>query len=266
MAVSMTPGHSVHAHALAGDLPVERLAQAHDRGLGRGVRHHPGARHEPRHGRRVHHVRRPALREQPRQEGVQPVHDAHEVDVDERPPVLEGGVGDRTGVADAGVVEQQVERAAGEDLLGQRLHRRRVGHVDGVRDGGAAGGPDLVDDGLRAGQVPVHDVDVRAAGGAQPGEGAADAGRAAGDDGRTTGEVRRAQTCGGPPAGGGRRGTCGGEGEQAAGGGHAGMRTSPRPGLSPEAGRPAPARPRRRPSPGTPTGRSARRARPRGSR
>ena len=54
------------------------------------------------------------------------MHDAEQVDVDDPPPVLERGVDDGPGVADPGVVEQQVDRAVGVvDLGGEPLDGRR---------------------------------------------------------------------------------------------------------------------------------------------
>ena len=175
------------------------------------------------------------LLEQPRQEGVQAVDDAHEVDVDQAPPVLERRVRDRPGDGDAGVEEQQVERAGGQHPVGQRLHGVGVGDVDLVRRAGAAGRVDLGGHARRAVGVAVDDVHRRAAAGALERERAADArGRAGDDDGAALQVVdarvgAALQTVGGD----GREADRGGGGEQAREG-HGVSLAGPRPPRTPD--------------------------------
>jgi hypothetical protein len=55
-------------------------------------------------------IRAAALRDQTRGEEVAAVDDAHEVDADDPPPVVERRLPDRAGGGDAGVVHDQIDR------------------------------------------------------------------------------------------------------------------------------------------------------------
>ena len=101
----------VHPDAGAGATAlVERLATARRRRpWSSSTAPSPALGTQPRHRRGVDDGGLARLREHARQEGVHAVDDAHEVDLDQPAPVLQRRVDDRPGVADAGVVEQQVD-------------------------------------------------------------------------------------------------------------------------------------------------------------
>ena len=88
------------------------------------------------------------LRQQQRDEGLDPMNDADHVDVDPPPPVGQVvlphvALGDG---ARAGVVADHVDRAvARQRVAGQVLHRRVVGHVGDDPRGVEAVGPQLGD-------------------------------------------------------------------------------------------------------------------------
>jgi len=134
-------------------------------------------------------VHGPLLREQPREERVQPVHDAHEVDIDEPVPVRKCRIDHGTGVTDTRVVEQQVDRAALEDAVGEAGHGLGIGHVDRVGHGVTAGRTHLPGDGLGARTVQIGDVHHSAALTEQLRYRPADARARAGHDGGLAGEV-----------------------------------------------------------------------------
>lgn len=110
------------------------------------------------------------------------VEDAVEVDVDDPPPAVERIGADRLQrPADAGVVDEKVER--GGPLLGggdHPLHRRRVGHVAGMGEGGAA---DLLRNRLGMARIEVVHHDGGARSRQFAGDGGADPRSGAGDDG-----------------------------------------------------------------------------------
>ncbi len=81
------------------------------------------------------------------------VHGAHEVDVDDETEVGEVHLGEAPVAQDAGVVDEDVDPAP---FLERRpdhlLHRVRVGHRRAAGDRLAAGGADLLGDGVRRGR------------------------------------------------------------------------------------------------------------------
>ena len=105
-----------HAHPdrqlVDGQLLGQRLGDRHDRRLGRRVgpdEGHPAE--QPGDGRGVHDVGRRALLAEDRQEAVDAVDHAPEVDVDHPVPVVERLVGDQVEGGHPGVVAQHVHPA-----------------------------------------------------------------------------------------------------------------------------------------------------------
>src|SRR5262245_29751307 len=97
--------------ALGGELEAQRLAQRHDRGLGRVVGAHAGQVIEAGRRRRVDDVA-DVVGAQVRQEGPEAVDHAEEVDGEDPFEVLQRQLGDgQAAAADAGVVADQVDVA-----------------------------------------------------------------------------------------------------------------------------------------------------------
>ena len=109
----------------------QALGDADHRVLGREVR--ARAADQPGHGRAVDDVAFVAAGQHARHEGAQPVHHAHQVDLQCPPPVVEAAFPYRLQQRrrrDAGVVAQQVHRAVlGISRVGQRLDAGGAGHV-----------------------------------------------------------------------------------------------------------------------------------------
>ena len=97
------------ADAVRGRLGAQRQRQPDHRVLGHDVRRQQPGRHQPAHRGGVDDVAA-ALADHQRVRRVHAVHDAADVDVDDRVPVVEGELLGLAADADAGVVEQQVER------------------------------------------------------------------------------------------------------------------------------------------------------------
>ncbi len=117
-------------------------------------------------------------------EGLEAVEDAGEVDVHDAPPLFDGGVGDARAQADAGVVDQAVQRPGRLDLGGQRTPGVAVGdvQVDGLPR--SAGFRECGDEALGRGHVDVGGPDVRPLRGQRQAVGPAEApGRAGDQDG-----------------------------------------------------------------------------------
>ena len=84
--------------------------------------------------------------------------------------------------ADAGVVDQQVHRVEpGVHRVGELIHRRGVGDVDGLREHLGSQSPGGFGGLLQPGFVQIADRQARAAARAQQGGGAADAAAGTGD-------------------------------------------------------------------------------------
>ena len=115
------------ADALGLQLAGQALGERDDTEFGDGVRAESGIAHHARERRGEHDVAVPALLDQARQERLDAVDRAPQVDVDHPAPVAVGDVGDRAGVGDARIVEdqvhlaQQAERFVGEVLDGVQL-------------------------------------------------------------------------------------------------------------------------------------------------
>ena len=129
----------------------------------------------------------------PRDEGLDAVRDAEDVDVVYPAPIVWGGVPDvRRGGTDAGIVDQDVARAVlGEDRLRQCVDGGWIGNVGDDPDDRRGLGADqafrcLVEQRL----FDIGEDQVGTLGGERLGQRAADAVRTAGDDDDPAGEVR----------------------------------------------------------------------------
>ena len=124
-----------HADAPFGQIVGQRLGQADDAEFRRGVDAVSPARHDlmPADGGGIDDVAPIAMGQDQGQEGLEPVDDPHQVDAEHPVPVaVRHPVERHTGVADAGVVAEDVNGRKGRrDLLRRSLHRRPVGDVDG---------------------------------------------------------------------------------------------------------------------------------------
>ncbi len=125
-----------------------------------------------------------------RQERLGAVDDAPEVDVHDPVEVLERHLLDGAGEGDAGVVEDEIDRAeVGDDLIGVRQDQLALRDIEVI---GLDLGTGLLDQRLRLGEtVRVHITDREpcSAAGELDGQRAADAGSGAGHDGDLVGEV-----------------------------------------------------------------------------
>ena len=172
-----------------GQLTLECFAECDDGRLGCGVRCHSGVGYQPGHRGGVDDVRGPFLLEQTWEKRVQPVHHAHQVDVDKPSPVLERCVGHDASVADAGVVEQQVDRAVLENAVGELVDCGGVGDVQGMGRGVSTRGTHLLGDGLGARDVEIGDVNEGASLAQQPRDRPADTRACAGHHGRLARQI-----------------------------------------------------------------------------
>ena len=122
-----------HADAVRRGLRAQRQRQPDDGVFGRHVAGDLSGRGQPGHRCGVDDVA-VALLDHLRVGGGDAVHDAADIHVDDRVPLVEG---QQFGVAaphDARVVEHQVESAgAGDDIVDHRLHRCGVGDVEAGR-------------------------------------------------------------------------------------------------------------------------------------
>src|SRR6266581_1698659 len=128
-----------------------------------------------------------ALGDHPRQEGLEPVNHAPEVDAERPLPVPVGGRLEPTPDRHAGVVAEDVDTAERrEGAVGERLHLGPVAHVG--TDGERASAPRLDSlNGLgEAGLVDVGHDDGRAFRSEALGQSTTDAAGAAGDDAHTS--------------------------------------------------------------------------------
>ena len=147
------------ADAVAGQFVVQGFGEADDAELGGGVEEPGGGVDEPGPGRGVDDVAAVAAFDHPRDERLDAVVDAVQVDPDHPVPRLVAHVPRRRGTGDAGVVEQQADRAElGFDLVGNAGVGVAVAHVqrDGHRRGG---GGQLASSGVEGIDVDVGDGD-----------------------------------------------------------------------------------------------------------
>jgi len=145
---------------------------------------------------------------------VESVDDTHQIDIDDASPVFQGGIDQVSTVPDSRIVEQQIDRAGGEDDVGESFHCGSVRDIDGVRHRIAAGLADSRDDGRDALGIPVGKMHGRATLGEQGGDRAADARAGAGDDCGSTGQIIGFDAVSGAaaPDDGRRPGGCDGDG------------------------------------------------------
>ena len=122
--------HDEHPDAAGDGLRPQRQRHADDRMLGRHIAGDLPGCGEPRHRGGVDDVA-VALPQHQRIGGRDAVHDAADVDVDDRVPLVQRQQFGVTAPTDARVVEHQVEPAGTADhLVDHRLHGRRIGDIE----------------------------------------------------------------------------------------------------------------------------------------
>ena len=115
--------------------------------------------------------------------GVRDVDDAEQVDAHHAPPLIDGGVAELTGEADAGVVEADIQPRFGGDHLGDgALDVGGIGDIEPALAGAAAGGTALAGHGVCGGGIDVGDADDGAAARRLEGELATNAGTGTGNE------------------------------------------------------------------------------------
>ena len=152
----------------------QRLGERNERALGGGVRRLARRTDLTPHGRYIHDRTRLALQHR-RQRCADAVKRAVDVYGEDAPPFIRRDLRNEAVVADAGVVDEHVNRA---NLRKRAAHGPRICHV--AADGARAG---LARDYLRGFVFFfIQKADSIAARGVQTNGGCADAARAAGDD------------------------------------------------------------------------------------
>ena len=126
----------------------------------------------------------------PRHEGVDRVHDAEEVDVEDPAPAIEALRSDRRVADHARVVAEHVDAAVAlVAAVGERLDGRDIAHVDGLGERLAASGGNLRRHRLGGVGLDVGDHDAHTLAGEREHDPAADAAAAPADQRHATLEL-----------------------------------------------------------------------------
>ena len=143
---------AVDADVVLRALDRERLHQADERHLGGAVVRLAEVAVQARRRCR-HDDAAVVLRSHRLPDRLGAVHRAHQVDVDDEPEVVELHLGEALVAQDAGVVDEDVDPAPlGQRRVDHRLHGAEVGDRGAVGDRLAAGGADLLGDGVGGGR------------------------------------------------------------------------------------------------------------------
>ncbi len=182
----------IHANAARGIVERERLGEHHHRALGGAVDGRIGLGHEPGLAGREEHRAAAWLGEHPRDRVTRRIDDASQIHVEHALDLVVTGVGEELGQRDAGVADQDVDRAVSlHTLVDGALVVGTAGDV-GPQVGRLAPEPfDLLAERLAFAVAQVGQHESRAFSGESKGAGSADARARAGDDGRLSGQSRR---------------------------------------------------------------------------
>src|SRR5438552_9928180 len=184
-------GHRVHGDGPRGHLPGDRLGEADEPGLARGVVGLSRVAGQPDDRRDVDDAAVALLQHGP-QRRPRAVEGAAEVRVEDLVPLLRLHAQEQVVPGHAGVVDQVVEPAlGGHDRLDGRGRGGPVAHVERESRSLPPRLRDLLHGLGQPGPVPRAEVDVRALAGQRPGDGPPDAAGSARDERDAAGEGSR---------------------------------------------------------------------------